>query len=546
MHTGMACLIDLQAKPLPSMKRWPLLLFFFGTALFFAVRVSENQADNDLWGHVLYGRRAIAQGVFMERFDPFSWTMPGAPWINHEILAEWIMGWTYEHLGSSGLLCLPVLSAAGSLALAWNLRRGREASSGPAWAFFTCLFLGVNGIALGLSVRPQLFSMFALCGLFWMMVRVPSRWWKPLLLSAWLALWVNTHGGALAGWVLLSAASIAELALISWKKIFPRYQFFLQSDWSQGRCFALGALLGLPALCANPYGLELPLWLLASVRYVRPEITEWNPPPLTLADPNTLLITVPFLLTIALAGMTFWQLRRHAPFPGWQAAILLGLAVMAARHIRHIPLFHLGILAFLPAALPKLSQAPGRLFGFWGSFFQRVPGKFALSVVGILSTIYALMQFMQRPYPLTIVVEKHLFPVAAIAWMKQHDLQGNCLIQFDWGQQFLWEMQDSRVSFDGRLDTVYSREIIQAHWRFYDGEAGAYNELQGDRADTALLPSDSLALALLLQRGWHLVYIDSVAAVLVRQAEKFPLLARVSFPILRKDDEFVTGVVPFP
>lgn len=542
----MACPSNHETRPLYFVKRWPLLLFFLGTALFFLLRVTENQADNDLWGHVLYGQRAIDAGVLMERVDPFSWTMPGAPWINHEILAEWVMGWTHGHLGPSGLLALPILSAAGCLALAWNLRRGRDPSAGPAWPFFVGLFLGGNGIALGLSVRPQLFSMFALCGLFWMMARVPPRWWKPLLLSAWLALWVNTHGGALAGWVLLLAAGGAELAVVWWERIFPRRRFFLQSDWAQGKTCWLGAALGLAALCANPYGPELPLWLLASVRYVRPEITEWNPPPLTLSDPNTLLITIPFLLTVLLVGMTIWQVRRQAPFPAWQAAILVVLAVMAARHIRHIPLFHLAVLAFLPAALSDLVPLPGRFFGYWGGFFQRVPGRLALVGLGLFATGFALLQLSRRPHPLTMVVEKHLFPVNAIAWMKAHHLHGHCLIQFDWGQQFLWEMPESRVSFDGRLDTVYSREIIQAHWRLYDGEADAYDALQGDRADTALLPSYSPALPLLRQRGWRLVYGDPLATVLVRRTEAFPALTGLTLPVVEWEDEVVSGVVPFP
>ena len=62
-------------------------------------------ADPDLWGHTLYGLRAIDQGILPERADPFSYTAPGSYWVNHEWLTEFLYGWIWKNFEDVGLWC---------------------------------------------------------------------------------------------------------------------------------------------------------------------------------------------------------------------------------------------------------------------------------------------------------------------------------------------------------------------------------------------------------------------------------------------------------
>ena len=488
-------------------------LFVCGALAFFAMRVTENQADNDLWGHVLYGQRAMALGVLCEKTDPFSWTAAGALWINHETLAERIMGWTHLHFGSTGLLALPVAAAGLCLLLAWTARARRP----PLIAFAAILLLNSNGIALGFSIRPQLFSAVALCAVLWLATRTAagSRA-APCAIPLLVGLWVNTHGGALAGVVLLLAAAATETAsAAAASTAIPDKAGPWQSSPRLAGTFWCVALASAAALCVNPYAVRLPLWLLESVRYVRPEIREWQPPPISVLQPNTWLITVPFAVTLLLTAWSFRQ-SRHGRSP-WEAGVLALLACMAARHQRHIPLFSLAALCLVPAPFANAVRGASGICGQVRDFWTRPVGRPLLAVIACFLLGQAALTIARRPWPLKVVVEEDVFPVRAIEFMKLNGLQGRTLSHFDWSQQLLWELPKSTVSFDGRLDTVYPRDVILANWRLSEGDARAYDLLRGNTADVALQPAGSAVWPLLTAHGWTLVYRDALADVLVNR-----------------------------
>ena len=126
----------------------------------------------------------------------------------------------------------------------------------------------------------------------------------------------------------------------------------------------------------------------------------------------------------------------------------------------------------------------------------------------------------------TMEVSRKEYPVAALEFIKQHGLHGNLLVFFDWGEECIWELPDSRVSIDGRLDTCYPREVFAAHWNFYNAEMSRQPVLNLEQADFALLPPNMAgAVMLWKQRGWQPVYSDDTAVVLVKDLKQFPQLA---------------------
>jgi hypothetical protein len=131
----------------------------------------------------------------------------------------------------------------------------------------------------------------------------------------------------------------------------------------------------------------------------------------------------------------------------------------------------------------------------------------------------------------TMEVPRRQYPVAAVQFIQQHELHGNLLVFFDWGEMCLWELPDSRVSIDGRLDTCYPLDVIAAHWKFYNAAPFDSAALDVSRADFALLPSKLAgALTLAKQYGWQAVYFDDLAVVLVKKPGQFPKLAGVKLP----------------
>jgi hypothetical protein len=516
---------------------WLRRAFCFAVVAVALWRFTENSVDPDLWGHVLYGQRALALGG-IERAEPFSWTEPGHPWINHEIGAEYIMGFTHRALGGPGLLLLAV--GTGLFCFFFALRLGTEKLAWPerlaAWALAA---LVAKEIAFGFSVRPQIFTAVALViqllatrrlyqgKLLWALVLPPLFW-----------AWINTHGGALAGIALLFGSMglfWLEWLWNQWRKADAAPALRLPAVLAITGAFGLSAV----ALTINAYGLELLRWLVGSVSWVRPEISEWNPPALGGQH-----LTMFAAAGIAALSFLFTPRRRV----WWEVGVTVVLGVIAIRHARHIPLFGIAALAFVP---PHLASAAGRLRGHAGNLLAllaRPPVRRAFAAVLALAGLAALAAALahNKQNPFTIEVPRDEYPRAALEFIRAHGLRGNQLTTFDWGQQVLWELPDSKVSIDGRLDTCYSRRLLAEHWKFFDGKPFDPAVLDLDAADYALLRSDVVGISHLKNRpGWVLVYQDPLAQVFVRDPDRFPKLAGQTQRVTR-GLEALAGREPFP
>ena len=502
---------------------------------------SENTADPDLWGHVLYGEHLLQTGKLM-RTDPYSWTAFGHRWINHEILAEVALALSFKVLGGTGLLLLKMAAGLTTFFVALSIatRQMDEKTKMIAWAFGA---LAVVEISFGFAVRPQIFTALGLAIEFWILRRVQrGKWVWALALPPLFALWINTHGGVLAGLFLLFAAAAALTVQNRVKHFAPD---FIGRRLEKGPprkiilCLWVSAIFSAVALLANPYGVDLPRWLVGSVLWLRPQISEWNPTPF---DWNHAAFFICLLLAAisVFLSRTRWQL--------WELAVIILLAALALRSIRNTPLFCIAALAFVP---PHLAGVLERSHHHFRRFIemgrhpcgQRIlAGLLLLASAGCIAATFTL----HKTRAWTMEVPRDEYPVAAVKFIQQHDLQGNLLVFFDWGEMCLWELPDSRVSIDGRLDTCYPPEVIASNWNFYNAKPFDQAALDLNRADFALLPSQLAgSLALVKQDGWRAVYFDKLAVVLVKSAGQFPKLAGMKLPV-EGDASATEGRAAFP
>jgi len=239
---------------------------------------SENTADPDLWAHVLFGQQFLQSGELMKT-DPFSWTANGHEWINHEVVAEAALGLAHRWLGGTGLLLLKMAVGLLTFGLALSIatRRMSPETRAVAWAFGA---LAVVEISFGFAARPQIFSALALAIQLWITQQIHrGRWGWSLALPPLFALWINTHGGVLAGIVLLFVtAGGTTLQLFLKKTGPPAIRPWLDAEGSPRIAVVLwiSALASTAALHLNPWGAGLVHWLIESVLWLRPEIGEWN------------------------------------------------------------------------------------------------------------------------------------------------------------------------------------------------------------------------------------------------------------------------------
>src|SRR5438094_9757744 len=87
------------SKPQPTFEiaKWMDRGLVVAVMLAAGVALSLNVADPDLWGHVQYGRDALAHGL--PTTTTYSYVAHGYPWINHEIVAEFVLAIIADWLG---------------------------------------------------------------------------------------------------------------------------------------------------------------------------------------------------------------------------------------------------------------------------------------------------------------------------------------------------------------------------------------------------------------------------------------------------------------
>ncbi len=287
----------------------------------------------------------------------------------------------------------------------------------------------------------------------------------------------------------------------------------------------ISAVVSAATVVLNPHGFELARWLVGSVLWLRPQIQEWNPA--TFNGEHAA-----FFCCAALTALAFIASRRRRAL--WEIAVLAILFVVAFRSIRNTPLFCIAALALVPPYMADALQRGRHHFQRLETLFQSPARQktftaiLALASAGIIVATFTL----HKKHFWTMEVPRAQYPVAAINFIRQHDLHGNLLVFFDWGEMCFWNLPDSRVSIDGRLDSVYSPAVIAAHWNLYNGEPFDTNALNLARADFALLPSHLAgSVALAKTYGWQPVYFDDLAVVLVKNSGQFPKLAGLKLPV---------------
>lgn len=494
------------------------------------LHVAPNTSDPDLWGHVAFGLRTLETGT-VERAEPFSWTAAGSPWINHELLAELAMAAAHKIAGGRGLLLLKLL--AGGLAFALALRLGIQGPTHQERLVAWCIGgLAAVEIGFGFACRPQIFTALALPVLLLLLRLAHERnaWWLlpvPPLFCAWF----NTHGGALAGLALLAAAAAATTLTTTAARFWPRVavpaaRHVVPALWAALLLSALASLL-------NPWGPALPAWLVKSVLWTRPEILEWTPTPLGWDH------AVFFMLA---AGLVAAVAASKLPVRAWELAIAFILAAAAARHVRHTPLFTLAALAVLPphahgAILRLRPYAPG-LFALAGNRKAMLTAASILLAVSVLALAFTCVK--GKDDPLTMEVPADKYPVDALRLMERHGVGGRLLTYFDWGEMCIWELPLCSVSIDGRLDTCYPMNVINAHWNIYMGGINGRNEQRIlNEADLALLPLGLPGVeAIARSPQWRVVFADEVAVLLARGTNVPPVEAPPSRPAAGRRERF--------
>src|SRR5688572_20089508 len=143
-----------------------LLLALLASIGFYSL-TTQALVDQDLWGHLAFGRATWENGDVL-RADPYAYVTT-RPWINHEWLSEVIYFLLLSSGGSAALLIFKGLAGA-LLAVCAGLAALKRGANPLVVGVFSILCVG--GMADHVYVRPYVFTYALFAVTIWMLEEI--------------------------------------------------------------------------------------------------------------------------------------------------------------------------------------------------------------------------------------------------------------------------------------------------------------------------------------------------------------------------------------
>lgn len=518
----------------------PTLLRYAPAFVLLAIAIADaaRVADPDLWGHIAFGRLFLHAGPATH--DPFSYAVPGRAWAVHEWLAELTMARTYEAGGVLGLKLWKFACTA--LTIVMLATAAAETGAGPLLQAAVLITASVALMPL-MQFRPQLYTYTFLAALMALLARENYRRRAPLWLAVpLLALWVNLHGGFVIGLAVLALyTAVATIEDLVGRRGLGR-----------GTGLFAVTVASAVATLANPYGAHAWSHVLGAVNdpLTRKAMVDWQPMMVFFADSHGLhsgiifFALVPAILIVL--AIAFLVTPRGGDLPLIAVAALMGAAAIDV--VRNMPLAviaavaplarHLRLLALeiRPTTISASTAAPAEV----PRASAAAPGHFNRAGQ-ILIGVAALVLMLGKGGLLSARLPAAMnYPVGAVAFMRSHQLSGNVLARFEWGQYAIYHLApSSRIFVDGRLDLVYPPQVIDQYVDFFAGTPGGARLIDRYPHDYVLMPTGYPAYKTMLARtDWRLIYRDPVAALFARANSSAARLPGVPFNAAAPPSDF--------
>jgi hypothetical protein len=388
----------------------------------FAAAAALMPAQSDTFWHLRAGADIWRTG-HVPRVDSYSHTFPGAPWPDHEWLAQALM-FAIHRLGG-----MPALTLAAALAVWASIAIVHGLMVGPPRARTLPLTLGLMIGCCVWSLRPQVLTLLGLAVLARLLVRERLRFVPILFL-----VWANAHGGVVLG-VLVLVAAWAAAALRWWRSRSSE-------DGRRLRALSLTVpLVGL-ATAMTPLGFGIYRFVLTSTdRLYTVEISEWLP------TWPTDVVGVLFWAS-ALAFLVALIVRRRelaaGDWPDWVlVAGALVLAPVAFRSSRNVGPF---VVLAIPAASRLLGPGFGKRSSGPTSADHPIVNLALLAATGLAAIVFVVVAY-GRP---AARLGWHPIPDGALRAVES--CRGPLFNHYNTGGYLIWFTPDRPVFVDSRQD----------------------------------------------------------------------------------------------
>jgi hypothetical protein len=463
----------------------------------------------DYWWLLRTGR-LIAETGSVPHADVFTWTVPGASWVDIHWLFQLGLWGIFQLGGHEGVVLAKLAAVALTLALLAPI--GHR----PGRAFVGAGALGLLLLASceRLMPRPEIASWVLLAAVLNLLDRFERRGdaWIWAIVPIQL-LWANLHGLFALGIALCGIHLLAELAL-------PLGDASLRIRWPRVRVLAGVTALSCLAVLVNPNGLDGALYPIqqlmmvsdaASRDFFGRAVIELQPTLGSLGGGPLLA----FAALAALSGAALaanWRSAPPADLLQWAAFLYLGLGAR-----RNVPIFaivaapllvrHANLWLDRRALSPRLAAAAT----------VAVSALLALLAADAsLGGLYERMSMIRTP---GLGVDWWNYPVAAADRLERHPPRGPVAHHMMHGGYLMWRLHPRvPVMIDGRLE-VFGPERFEellfdspARFRALDARYGFGAVVQPLGTPGA----EKLFARWTRSPDWRLVAVDDAAALFVR------------------------------
>lgn len=382
---------------------WPMLfLLFWAKAAVFL--------DPDFGWRLKAGEMYLNFGI--PKTDPFSYTMPDFPWVDHAWSLSLLISLGYKYLGYIGDAL--IFAAFPLIALYFVYRISKRKLVFP-------LLLAASILFTFSGVRVQTVSWLMLSVLMYV-VYFPKLWLRlRLLLPAFFFVWANLHGSFLSG-------------------LFTVSLFFILKSWRYKRLYICEFILIVVASLStflNPYGFGTwrEVWSSVSDASLRFKIVEWMPA-LTMFD----------LAMVFLFGISSTLLLKYwKKFLLEERVIYLFFTLQALTSRRHLPLW---IIFATPVAIKGIDfvRREAKTFKKGLERFEKLNEFGWFMALGIL-----LLNIILAANESYSISESKFYPKEAVIFLQNNLPEGEVFSEYGWGGYLIWKLPQKKVFIDGRV-----------------------------------------------------------------------------------------------
>ncbi|MBU0570058.1 hypothetical protein KKB40_04760 [Patescibacteria group bacterium] len=430
--------------------------------------------DPDFGWRLKAGEMYLTSGI--PATDPFTYTMPSFPWVDHAWLQSTAFAFFYSLVGKFGLTIISLSMAILALIISFNTSQKKAINSVSSIARAS---LGDYGLFGNIAFLLSTYILFVFYGvraqvMSWLMMAILlnvtlnfEKWKKRrMLMLALFLFWANLHGSFALGILIMSFVCLMRM--------FRQRKFDLTDTVLITASFLVTLI--------NPYRLGVWREVASSVfdSGLRWTINEWMP--------SLMMLNLPMVVVIAFSTTLVWKQRRT--FKLEELILYFAFLLQAIASRRHLPLWTIIALPMTTSAIDSFFREISKIKGAVG----RLKKAYKFAWLGVLLIVFFQLAFDFRE--VASLKEEAYYPKDAVLYLRANFPQGEIFSNYGWGGYLIWKLPEKKVFIDGRMpswkwEPKSDEELASAfgeYMKILKGESDYKETFEKLGVDTVLWP----------------------------------------------------------